>query len=201
MEIKVEIKGVPELMQSFKNLEKQITYAAAQAINETAKQVKEKIARHTEQNFNIRTPWLRSNAVGIGIKWATKSDPFAIVENRASWMQLHEPGGIKTPHGKMLAVPVLGGPKRTKRDLIRASQKPRALLASGKGFIVKSASGQLVIFARDRKKGAMRAMYLLEPQAKIMPKYGFVEVGMEEARQRIGPNFDAALAKALATAK
>ena len=111
-------------------------------------------------------------------------------------MTLHEEGGIKKPFRKFLAIPTIAV-KRTKRDLIRESQKPRALK---KAFIITIKSGQKILVKRISKK-KLTTMYVMEPRATIKPVLDFYRTGKIIANARFKINFAQAFEEALKTAK
>jgi len=163
------------------NLDKQTTFALASALTLTAKEIQAETIKGLDKReggaFDIRTNWNKpSNIFGVRIKPATKQKLEAWIGTAAEWLAKFvedKPGSIvlKLPRGEFIAIPTTNV-RRTKRDLIRATQRPRSLrgkrdvvlpMRSGKGFVLFQEQG--------RGASARRvALYMLAPRAKIHEK-------------------------------
>ncbi len=178
------------------NLDKQIIFAAAQSLTEVAKESQTAVIADIEQTFTTRGKWyLPGNKYGIKIKAAKKNDLTAEVKTAADWLTLHETGGTKTPQGKHLAVPT-DNVRRTKRQIITRSQRPRNLKRS---FVIQTASGP-VLFQRKGKKKIV-ALYDLKPKVKIKKESTVIEPTRRTVQQRFDRIFEKNLANAVKTAK
>ena len=197
MEMKIEIKGLKETIKFLDDLSKsQLPYATARALTMTAKDVQTEIIRTLPNRFILRSNWYQqSNALGFRVKSATKNNLSAIVGTAADWMPLQEEGGTKIPRGKMLALPSLNV-RRNKREKIVKSQRPRALLASGKAFI----KGDVIYLRYGGKKNKhLRLMYTLQPKADVHAALHFLETGKKIIDQKFNQNFGTAMNDALRT--
>lgn len=180
------------------NLEKQFTFALASALTATAKAAQKEVLADIESTFTVRTNWDKpSNAMGIKVLPAAKTDLSAAVVTRADWLNLHEEGGDKTPSGNYIAVPTQNV-RRTKRDIIRRTQRPKNL-RTAKTVVLDLKSGGRMIFERRAKR--LVPLYRLIRRAKIKEESTVIEPTLETFEKRFDGLFYQALAKALATAR
>lgn len=220
MNIELKIQGRTE-MENFllSYAPNQIRYAFARSLTMTAKDGQAAVLEKLPTQFALRTPWYKPGGkYGFRIKSATKSMLRAEIYTDAMWMQRQEEGGIKTPHGKMLAIPTMNV-RRTKRDLIPVSQRPRALIGgqtvvintkSGKkekyykknknAFIGPMKSGKLAIWLRQGT-GHKKMMYVLIPKAKVSPRLFFYATTNKTIAERFHANFWFCFKEAIRTAK
>lgn len=180
--IKVDMKPVQEMLAKAGT---EMPFAIAKGLTKTAQDVQSKVIEGLPNRFTLRTGWYKPNTpYGFKIEKATKQNMTAKVFTKAPFMQLQEEGGTKRlPSGKRIAVPfleqqgrrpgVVYGVKRTKRDLIMKSQKPRNL---AKAFTLKGRHGDLLAMRQGRgKRSVLRIMYALEQVAQIKKRLGFAE--------------------------
>jgi hypothetical protein len=178
------------------NLDKQIIFAAAQSLTEVAKESQTAVIADIQQTFTTRGKWyLPSNKYGIKIKAAKKNELTSEVKTAADWLALHETGGTKTPDGQHLAVPT-ANVRRTKRQIITRSQRPRNLKRS---FVIQTASGPVLFQRRGKRK--IVALYDLEPKVKIKKESTVIEPTRRIVQQRFDRIFEKNLANAVQTAK
>jgi len=160
-----------------KNLDKQTTFALASSLTLTAKEIQTETITTLEGTFTVRTNWNKpSNALGVRVKPATKQKLETWIGTAADFLEkfVREPAGsivLKIPQGEFLAIPTTNV-RRTKRDIIRATQRPQKLrgkrdivlpMKSGKGFVLFQEQGRGVNTKRV-------ALYILVPRAKIREK-------------------------------
>lgn len=197
MEIKIE--GLDKIIKNLDDMaKKQVPFATARALTKTAEDARDEIVKDLPGKFTLRTSWWKPRTrYGFNVKPAKKTDLKAEIFTQAPWMQIHEVGGIRTPErSRELAIPTLQV-RRTKRQLIGASQRPRALK---KSFVKITRTGQKVLFQKVGKKG-IKPMYLLEPKARIKPVLRFVETAKKIITQRFESNFTKSFEDAMRTAK
>lgn len=174
-----------------KDLNKQTTFAVASALTLAAKEIQTATVKALDKSeggaFEIRTGWNKpSNVFGVRIKPATKQKLEAWVGTAADWLEkfVREPEGsmvVKLPRGHFIAIPT-SNVRRTKRDIIRAAQRPAALrgkrdvvlpMRSGKGMVLFQAKPSTVRgerrtkFNARGKSGRLVALYILVPRARI----------------------------------
>jgi hypothetical protein len=194
----IKIDGLDEATRFISDLHrKQIPFATAKALTDTAKDARAAIVEHLQGEFTLRTAWWKQgNKYGINVKAAKKNDLAAEVFTRAQWMELHETGGVKIPRRRNLAIPSTFV-KRSKKDLITKANRPRALKNS---FVRRSKTGQETIFQRINKK-QIRPMYFLEKQAQIQPAFRFYHTASRVVNERWAQNFEKAIEFAIRTAR
>lgn len=162
--------------------EKQIPFALANAVNKIAKDVQFDERVQLRRAFTLRRPEWADRAVKI-TKFAKKQDPTAVIgihppggDERADILTKFETETSKTPRaGAHVAIPIAA--KRTKKDIVRKNQQPRALIASGKAFIIrqtKNPAVQLVVrYAGRGKRKALETLWLLVRRVPISPDLKF----------------------------
>lgn len=200
MDLNITLHGLEAWIAKIRNFPKQLRYATAVTLSRSAEHAQESILSRTRDVFTIRKNWLTPGYMfGINRKMARADDLNAEVYTRAPWMLFQEEGGIKLPKKEYLAVPQ-EGVRRTKKDLIPASEKPRALKRS---FIIwKTKSGPMLFKRVGRGKAStIKPMYAFERSAKVAPRWQFVLTGIATVKKVYGKIFASALKDALETAK
>jgi len=177
---------------------KQFRFATAQALTKTAAEVQTGVKQAMPSRFTIRRSWVIQ---GIRMDKATKDNLTATVYSRDKFMGLQEVGGPKSPLRNYIAVPTRAT-KRTKTDMVRKSDRPKAL---GDKVEVVEVNGNKFLALKKARKGRsgneLRLLYLLVPRPRIQERLGLRRDGHRIARQRFIPNLQAALARAVATAR
>lgn len=178
---------------------KQITFGTAVGLTNTAKDAQKASVDAIKSTFTTRGTWFQQNMKhGIKITPATKANLQAAVHTLADWLEIHEKGGTKTPRGRNLTVPSFAIRPRGSRKIIRAAQRARALLASGKAFILDTPKGEVI--ARQRGRGGrLEVLYGLEPQVKIRRQSTFFDPIDRTVKRRLHPNIEAGIKRAFAT--
>ncbi|MBF0626112.1 MAG: hypothetical protein HQL82_15055 [Magnetococcales bacterium] len=187
--------------RAFADLEKQLRFAAAQALTRTAQDAQEEVKRQLPERFTIRTGWL---AKGIRIRPASRNELKASVLVKDPFMSLQETGGDKTsPFGDALGVPV--GARPTPQSVTRPSKFPGALLTKKGFFIAPIAHGSktMGVWKRTGKGRGERLtlMYVFEQKVRLKPRFGFRETVRKVAVERFPHRFAEALRQALASAR
>jgi hypothetical protein len=182
------------------NVAKQVTFALAATLTAVAREAQAASVASIESTFTVRNNWDKpSNAMGIKALAATKDDLTAAVATRADW--LHEEARVKQPQrpGGELAIPT-ANVRRSKRDIIQRSQRPKALGA--KAFVVKTRNGPVLAYRRGRGKNKQLVfLYRLKPSARIRKQSTLVEPTVRVFERRFGTIFEQQLRKAMATAR
>jgi len=160
-----------------KNLDKQTTFALASALTLTAKEIQTETIKTLEGTFTVRNNWNKpSNALGVRVKPATKQKLETWIGTAADFLEkfIREPAGsivLKIPQGEFLAIPTTNV-RRTKRDIIRATQRPQKLRGK-RDFVLPMKSGKGFVLFQEQGRGVNTkrvALYILVPRAKIREK-------------------------------
>lgn len=180
---------------------KQVRFALASALTAVAKEAQFASISSVERAFTVRNNWLQpSNAMGLKVLAATKEDLSAAVVTRADWLVLHEEGGTKKPAGSSLAIPTRNV-RRTKRDMIRRTQRPKALRGK-RTFVLPTKNGPVLFQRKGRgKRSTVTALYRLKPSARIRRQSTVVEPTARVFERRFDAVFEGQLRRAFRTAR
>lgn len=186
--------------------DKQIPFALANAINKIAKDAQTDERVQLRRAFTLRRPEWADRAVKI-TKFAKKKDPIAVLgihppggDARADILTKFEADTVKTPRaGAHVAIPVAA--KRTKKDIVRKNQQPRALIAAGKAFIIrqtKNPAVQLIVrYAGRGKRKTLETLWLLVRRVPISPDLKFEQTARKSidrtATKHLQREFDNAM--------
>ena len=154
----------------------QVPFALASALNDTAFEVRKRIVEVTfNRDFSVRNPTFPKLLWKVENK-ATKRKLEVEVNQQAVGGKLHDyieratSGGVKTPRGANIAVPINPGAVRGAKGAVRKAEKPRNL----KNSYIRNVNGNLILFERKRGKESV-AKYVLQKNAKIEPIFRFYE--------------------------
>jgi hypothetical protein len=185
------------------NTAKQVTFALASTLTAVAKEAQSAAVSDIEETFTVRNNWDKpSNAMGVKVLPASKTDLSAAVVTRADWLNLHEEGGIKIPGGRFLAIPT-SNVRRTKRDIVQRGQRPKALIGKRDFVIRTKKNGKTILFQRRgrRKNSQIVAMYVLDKKAPIKKRSTFREPVMLTVEKRFDAIFERKMREAFRTAR
>ena len=199
MEISIQsdIKRVLGQLDTFSR--RQIPFAIAKALTDTAKDVQADVKRSMPSKFTLRRQWI---VQGIRIIPANKQTLTAVVYSKdsATFMGRQEQGGEKEPQkGRRIAVPT-SAVRRTKTQIISRAELPANLTNS---FVLEAKDGRTWIAKRFNKgkRAGLQLMYQLLPSTRIKPRLGLRETGETIIRRRFTDKLVAALQSALNSAK
>lgn len=216
--IKCDAKNFMKVLEKeIKNKQKQVKFAATVALNNTAFKARENLIKEYKESFVVRNTNLPK---AVAVKKATKENLQAEVSFPKDWMYINTKGGKKEPeHSKVLMVPLKnGGLKdyRTQSGKIKQSKKPvnllkyadthpfktKAHVATPHPFVLENKKGQTMIAVRDKEnRKDMKFLYVGVPTADVKKRWDFEKIVKDTADKELEKEFDAALEKALATAK
>jgi hypothetical protein len=179
-----------------RSLRSQLPFATAKALSDTAIDVSKAETKAIEDVFDRPTPFTKR---AIGYKRATKATLSARVfvkDVQAEYLGIEITGGTARPKKRALVIPARGLRLNQYGNIPR--NKIRTLLARSDTFSgeVRGVPG---IWQRTRK--GMKLLILYEPKAKYKKRFPFYDIAKRTVKARIGPNFSAAFALALRTAK
>lgn len=177
--IQVDAKA---LLQGVKNIQqKQIPFSMAKTLTDLAKAGQTVSRKRTKEVFKLHGEFIpnqilitpaRVSEVKLGVGFSEIR-----TTSKIDFMNIHEPGGIRRPKGKSIAVPTFLAQRtisnlRNARGAIRPQFKPTRVLRSDKGFI-----NQGQIYLRQGKKGkysgAAKPLFLFQDRVTIKPEWKF----------------------------
>lgn len=211
MDITIKVDHKKAVAQLNDDAERQIPFALAKGINETIKDVQTSERVNLRRKFTLRRPEWADRSVKI-TKFASKRDPSATIgihppgaggDERSDILGKFETDTVKEAHHGRVAIPIAA--KRTKRDIVRANQRPRAIIASGKAFVIehtKNPAVQLIVrtIGRGRRR-VLETLYLLVKRVRLTRKLEFRERAEQAVDRSWVTNMRKALAEALRTAR
>lgn len=193
----IEIKKVSRFIAGVHK--KQIPFAAAQALNDTAAQARleamDKMARYIDRP----TPWTKK---GIIYKRANKRTLFAevvILDNRWKYLKHQVQGGVRHPANRAIAVPVeqkrnqYGNMTRGAVNKLLANPNVFSGVVAGHAGIFKRMGGK----RNPRLKMLVRWIPVAEYQARF-PYHSIVRKSVQKTFTR---NFSRRLTAAIRTAR
>lgn len=147
---------------------RQLPFVASLALNRTATGARDVVKGNLPSRFTLRNRW---TVGGIQARTSTKTNLVAQVM-APGYMQIQETGGTRTPlESKLLAAPT--DAIKGKRVIPKA-KRPRALIESGKGFILPLKDGSAGVFKRyGKKRGQIRLLYALTPDQSYDERFMF----------------------------
>ncbi len=192
-----------------RNPEKQVRFAIASACTKGAKAVQVADKKALRGAFTIRTNWDERGPYAVKVQAAKKDDNpiVALVGTGADFIEkfIREPEGqtvVKLPQGEFIAIPTTNV-RRTKRDIIRAAQRPRSL--RGKRDIVlpmRKGGGMVLLQEQGRGRNAKRvALYVLVPRARIKERDVLFGPAKKTLDAQLLGLYQREIANAIATAK
>ena len=191
-----------------RNPEKQIRFAIASACTKGAKAVQAADKKALRGAFTIRTNWDEVGPYAVKVQAAKKNDNpiVALAGTGADFIEkfIREPEGstvLKLPHGEFIAIPTTNV-RRTKRDLIRAMQRPRALRGK-EDFVIPLRNGTFGLFQRQGRKGQKKAvlLYRLVKRARIKERDVLFGPAKKTLDAQLLGFYQQGIAQAIATAK
>lgn len=175
---------------------RQVPFATAKALTETAKDVQRAVVEQLPAIFDRPTPFTMR---GIGVSYATKATLTSrvfIKDIQRGYLQLEVTGGTRTPSKRALVVP-------SGVDLNAYGNMPRnklkALLARKDVFSGK-VRGVGGIWQRTAD-GRLKLLVAYEPKATYRQRFPFGPIARQTIERRLLPNFRAAMAAAIASAR
>lgn len=185
--------AIRQVEAKFRN---QVPFATAKALTRTAQDVQRAIVDQLPTVFDRPTPFTMR---GVGITYATKATLTSRVflrDIQREYLQLQVTGGTRSPKKVALVVPS-GIDLNAYGNLPR--NKVKSLLARKDVFSgrVRGVGG---IWQRTAN-GGLKLLIAYEPKATYRRRFPFGAIARETIERRILPNFRAALAQAIGTAR
>jgi hypothetical protein len=195
--IKVRVRNLAPWRASLTRHRRQIPFAMATALTETARDVERNQMERLPRVFDRPTPFTAKR--GMFVSRATKRRLVAVVgfkRVQAGYLRVQEEGGTRTPKGRALLVPA--GARLNKYGNLPRNTV-RRLLARPDTFSgeIRGVPG---IWQRQRK-GGVRLLIAYEPKARYDRRLGFGQSARRVIDRRWRINFERAWRRALATAR
>jgi len=207
-------KALREVGDTF---ERQIPFAMAGAITDTAFDVRRRVVGSTWNNaFDVRNKALpkrmfrvmdetgapmRGGARNVSRQLKTTGVAEISVGDSLGrdWTHEQAEGGTKTARGTNIAVPVKPDTLRSPTGRIRKPNKPLAITNKKNHFLLKKGGRKVAIMKRDGK--STTAVYLFIKSAPIPKRFRFYE-DAEDTTLRVFPgHFDNRFARAIRTSR
>ncbi len=193
--IGVDVKSnTKEFIKGLNNHQKkQLPFATMKALNATLGDMRKEVIENIRQKQKSSKAWWNSSQYGINRIYATKQKPFAVLFTKMRWAQLQEEGGIKTPKGKHLAIPLERVPKAR-----RKSGGARIMGAHPKAFFTEKG---LFRKAGGKKNPRTELLFWFSTIARIRPLFGIKKTAHRTALLKFTKHFVFWLDRAIKTAK
>lgn len=203
LSIKADVDAAERMLSDIGR--KQLPFATAMALNDTAADVKEREERGIEQEFDRPTPFTKR---ALYVRRATKSRLAAQVGVKpvqAEYLRLQVTGGVRRPKRRALVVPAGARLNRygnlPKGALGRLGKRANVFATSqGKRRAAHLPPG---IYQRTggRAGGRVKMLVAFEPRASYAARWQFHPVAMRRARAVFFDHFVGRMRQAMATAK
>lgn len=184
----------------------QVPFALAQALTWTAQSAQRAVQASLPKKFTIRRPFVSQSIKINPAKKATR--PFADVgvTPRAAFMVNQETGGTKhSKSGHRLGVPVRSSKNTAgfpnKAALVPRSQTPAKMRGKPRVFVVNTRYGATIAKREGEARYPLVFLYWLKREAPIKPAFGFKRTTADAIGRDFATNFEASIAKALASAR
>lgn len=178
---------------------KQTNFGTAVGISRNVKRGQEAVRKALHRDFTIRNKWAEIGPYAIKIKTAKASDLAGVIWTNAGWLEPHEKGGTKIPKGKSVAVPTWQLRPKGSTKILRTQIRPKALLASGKAFILNTPKGRVI--ARLKGKGQrLEILYGLEPRVRLKRTSTFYDPIENQVRRFLNHDIQQGIRGAFANA-
>jgi len=210
----VQVDGLKSVQDFLAGMGKQVRFASAQAINDTALDVQRNTTdKLLPSKFTLRSkgaPWQKPGTkMGFNIQFANKNKLHGEIGSAASWLTLQESGGTKKVDAHQLAIGNQVRPSKT--SVIPRKFKPRNLIKNEaqrmvpgvrlkqKAFVVMTKKGFRAIMQRDGK--SVKPLWSFKPSARIKPVLTYHKTGEALVLKNFEGHFANRFAMALLTAR
>lgn len=190
--------------------QKQIPFAAAKALTDTAVKIATLAAAEASKKMTIRKKWAgTSKTARIGAFPNPSSSFFALpadknkpmkrmfsIAGNQGWQMAQQIGENeierKPLKAKTLWIPL---------DVKRSKANTPSVLLKRKGVFIRKTSKGLIMFQRKGKERALRPLYLLKKSQRIKPRYSFRYIAERRAERYFNFFFERAMKRAIETAR
>lgn len=171
---------------------RQLPFAASRALNLTAVGARDEVRGNLPKRFTLRNGWTTG---GVQARTSTKTNLVAAIM-APGYMEIQETGGERRPtRSKLLAAPAT---EMHSTSVTPKGKRPRALIASGKAFVIGAGERGAGVYQRKGRKGskAIKLLYWLAPEQGYEERFEFEADVQAHVNARFSNNFLIALATA-----
>lgn len=196
VDVESDVRSLTRALTSIQT--KQIPYATARAVQDTAYRTQQFIIRYVyPKSFIVRNRVFPRTAFQVRPRRVPKSKPEAVIYDRLGkeFLKLQTSGGTKTPFtSRYLKVPPRGDQSvYTSRGKLRRFPRTIVLRKNGRPAIYQQQGGK-----RNRR---LKYRYALRQSVNIQKRFPFYEMGIRHVRETFPVSFKRSLAQALRTAR
>ncbi len=202
MSFRADVKKTRRYLTSLQR--RQLPFAAAKALSDTAFDVRKFIVNVTyPRDFKVRNR--RFANIAFRVRRASKRDLRASVFDRLAreFLAIQAEGGVKTPRGRHLAIPVSEPARRLDKRARRGKGggQQSGIADIPNTFVFAGAKGQLMIARRKGKKNKVEVLFTLVPKVTIPKRFQFQRDSERRAKRAFPVRFRRSMADALRTAR
>jgi len=201
MTLEIDVRGdVKEVTRYLTRVQrKQVPFATALALTRTAQDAAKAETAQIPKKLDRPTPFTKK---AIGFKAANKHTLISTVfvkDIQAAYLGLQITGGARTAKGKGTGVPTRNK-KLNKYGNIAGRRKG---LVKGKNQFIATIKGISGVWERTggKKAGQLKLLVAFEKAVKYRKRFPFYKIAQGVVRAKFTRNFNAALRRALATAR
>lgn len=179
----------------------QLPFATSRAMNAVAKRAVDALRAQLPADFIIRSKWVPG---GIGASRATKTALELDIGSRSEFMRIQTEGGVVTPTGGRISVPVPAEVRKTPEQRIPSSRWPGKLLKRPKMFVApiwKGSKSRGVFRRRTKARHPLDLLWILAGEAHVKKRWKINDVVVETFARYWQAEAMDALQKAIADPK
>lgn len=186
-----------------KDIARQLNFVESLALNRFAKSTVEIVRSRMTGRFILRNNFTQ-RGVTFNPSSKNQSDIFVEIGARDDFLVLQEKGGKKKISGSV-AVPVTGsrGIRKTQRQIVRKSKRPKKILRGGTGrkkpFVIDAGAGKrLIVKRRGKKRAPLDVLFFLDSSApRVEPRFMFFDDVQEQANTELEKTFSKTFAEVI----
>jgi len=210
--VEMDVRGdFTPALKLFRNVERQIPFATAQAINSTLTGAQREIRGGLNRRFTLRRKQFIERTIKINrqdFATKTKLEGKLQVDRDRPVLAKHERGGRKQAKSGHLAIPTGTRHRRTKRfPTLKSRYGPfrrrgSRILGKDRTFIISSGASPGLFQRTGRgRRSKIKQLYAFKRSVPIEARLRFVETATHVVHRDYARNFHRALDQAIRTAK
>ena len=197
MEIELTFDAMPLRRMLSKLVRDQVPFAIALALNDVAFEARREVVRKLPEHFTVRST---HPGKGMRVQKARKRTPVAVVGSVRPYMRSQALGSTERPQSSgTIAVPV--GARPSPEAKTTRGKWPGAMLRKRGYYVAPTRSGVPGVWRRRGKRKPPELMWMFVKEVKIEPRWPLGEDVSVAVRKAWPKAAEAALRRAIATAK